>query len=92
MLSSHSEVHYFDPRTEFINKLKEHSNNNTLSHYNSFRLGNNNENKIYYDRNQSFLDRTKSTGMSGHKTYVIPIKKLLIIFTKNISEGLTLLK
>jgi FkbM family methyltransferase len=50
-------VHYFDPVSNFINKLSTKPNKNKELYYNSFGLGDNNEFKYYYPNVQSFYNR-----------------------------------
>jgi len=52
------EVHYFDPVSEFIDKLKLQKNVNKVSHFNSFGLGDKNEQMLYSSNHQSFCDRS----------------------------------
>ena len=59
-------VHYFDPNTEFIEKIKKKNNNNEKSFFNSFGLGNENKSLYYYPRYQSFLNRIKSCSIDDN--------------------------
>jgi FkbM family methyltransferase len=65
------EVHYFDPVDTFINELKTHKNENKVSHFNSFGLGNENKEFFYYPRYESFYDRVMSCGISDDTNKVL---------------------
>ncbi len=65
------EVHYFDPVPEFINTLKSVKNDNKVSHFNSFGLGNENADLPYYPRHQSFYDRIASCKVSDDENKII---------------------
>jgi len=70
------EVHYFDPVSEFIEKLKGQKNINTHSYFNNFGLGDENNQIYYYSRYQSFYDRINSCGISDNANkIVLDIKK-----------------
>jgi FkbM family methyltransferase len=70
------EVHYFDPVTEFVDKLKTMQNNNSASYFNNFGLGEENKTLYYYPRYQSFYDRVKSCSVSDDANKVLlEIKK-----------------
>jgi len=82
------EVHYFDPVNEFIENLKKQSNNNKLSFYNNFGLGNDNKELFYYPRYQSFYNRIISCNISDESNKIIlNIKKACdYIIEKNINS------
>jgi len=54
------EIHYFDPVEEFVTLLSKRPNNNKISMFNNFGLGNENETKYYYPSVQSFNPRAES--------------------------------
>ena len=65
------EVHYFDPVNEFIVSLSKQYNNNKLSYFNNFGLGNENKELYYYPRYQSFYDRINSCKISDDSNKII---------------------
>ena len=65
------EVHYFDPVSEFIEKLKFIQNSNKASYFNNFGLGNKNETIYYYPSYQSFYDRIKSCTHSDDSNKIL---------------------
>ena len=65
------EVHYFEPMTEFIEKLQTHPTQNTKSFYNTFGLSNTEESIYYYPAYQSFYDRIESCKQSDDKNKII---------------------
>jgi FkbM family methyltransferase len=70
------EVHYFDPVNEFIVKLSKQPNNNKLSYFNNFGLGNENKELYYYPKYQSFYDRVNSCKISDESNKIrLNIKK-----------------
>lgn len=72
--SLEKEVHYFDPRIDFINALKSQPNNNTKSIFNTFGLSDEEKN-IEYDKGvESFFDRSSSIGVKGEKI-MLEVKK-----------------
>ena len=81
-------VHYFDPINEFIETLKTQQNNNTLSYFNNFGLGNENKEIYYYPRYQSFYNRIKSCNVNDDPNKILlHIKKANdYIFTNNIKN------
>jgi len=54
------DVHYFDPISEFINKLKEQPTLNRKSYFNTFGLGYQTGKQYYFPAHQSFVNRIKS--------------------------------
>ena len=54
------EVHYFDPRSDFIDSLEKQPCRNTRSYFNRFGLGLENTKNYYYPRFESFYDRIES--------------------------------
>lgn len=86
--SFEGEVHYFDPVNEFIENLKKQPNNNKLSFYNNFGLGNDDKESYYYPRYQSFYNRTISCNISDESNkIVLNIKKAYnYIIEKNIDN------
>lgn len=68
------EVHYFDPNKDFIDNLRNETNNNSKSFFNEFGLGNNEDEIEYFPAYQSFFNRTKSCGVCDDFSK----KKLLI--------------
>lgn len=97
-LSFEGNVHYFDPVQEFIDKLKTLPNNNKISYFNNFGLGDVSSNIYYYPSYQSFYDRKISCKKSdeANKTllsiqtgfdYVISNKINTIDFLKIDTEG-----
>lgn len=60
------EVHYFEPKKEFLDSLKEKPNSNTKSYYNCFGLADKNSTKDYYLTHESFVDRAQTLGTSEH--------------------------
>jgi FkbM family methyltransferase len=92
------EVHYFDPVSDFIEKLKTQHNVNKQSYFNNFGLGNENKDLYYYPLYQSFYDRINSCGVSNDsekivlhikraKDYIIEKKVENIDFLKIDTEG-----
>lgn len=70
------EVHYFDPVSEFIEKLSTQPNRNKKSYFNNFGLGEENKQAFYYPTYQSFYDRINSCGASDDANKVtLNIKK-----------------
>jgi FkbM family methyltransferase len=68
------EVHYFDPREDFIDILKNQPNNNTKAIFNAFGLSDKEE-TIEYDKDvESFFDRSSSIGRNGEKI-MLEVKK-----------------
>ena len=47
-ISFNGEVHYFDPVSEFIENLSHQPNENRVSHFNRFGLGNETTQTYYY--------------------------------------------
>jgi len=82
------EVHYFDPVNEFIENLSKQQNNNKLSYFNSFGLGNENKEMYYYPKYQSFYDRINSCKVSDDSNkMLLCIKKAKdYIVEKNIKN------
>lgn len=54
-------VHYFEPVSEFLERLKTFSNKNTESYFNNFGLSNLSESLFYYPRHQSFVNRSRDS-------------------------------
>jgi len=70
------EVHYFDPVPEFIKQISTIQNKNKLSYYNNFGLGNENVDKFYYPKYQSFYNRTISCNVNDESNKItLNIKK-----------------
>jgi len=82
------EVHYFDPVNEFIDNLSKQPNNNKLSHFNNFGLGNEAKELYYYPKYQSFYDRVNSCQISDDANKItLNIKKAKeYIFERNVTE------
>lgn len=70
------DVHYFDPVTDFIEKLKNQQNKNKNSYFNNFGLGNDNKELYYFPNYQSFYDRVASCKVSDDSNKILlQIKK-----------------
>jgi len=63
-ISFEGEVHYFDPMSDFINMLSKQPNNNKVSYFNSFGLGNETKKLYYYPKYQSFCNRANTFNLS----------------------------
>lgn len=75
-LGFEGEVHYFEPASEFIERLKAQPNKNRIAHFNNFGLGEENTDTYYYPAYQSFYNRTASCGYSDEKNkMLLTIKK-----------------
>ena len=87
------EVHYFDPVNEHIEKLKTVSNNNKVSYFNVFGLGNENSELFYYPRYQSFYDRINSCYISdGANKIILKIRKASDYIVENNIKNIDFLK
>jgi FkbM family methyltransferase len=70
------EVHYFDPVNECVEQLKQQTNLNKKSYFNNFGLGDENNQKYYYPKYESFYDRENSCGISDDSNkFLLNIKK-----------------
>lgn len=65
------EVHYFEPVKSFIDSLKSQYNVNKVSYFNNFGLGNENIEKYYYPRYQSFIDRINTCKVSDEPNKIL---------------------
>jgi FkbM family methyltransferase len=75
-LDFEGEVHYFDPNSEFIDKLSKMPNKNAKAVFNKFGLGETNKELAYYPKYQSFFDRVHSCRASDAANKIIlKIKK-----------------
>ena len=92
------EVHYFDPREDFINLLKTQSNSNTKPIFNSFGLSDVSESIEYNTGFESFFDRSSTIGhrknnskvilnVKTAKSYIIENNITYIDFLKIDTEG-----
>lgn len=64
-------VHYFDPVNNFMESLKQKSNNNKTSYFNNFGLGNKNGELYYYPRYQSFINRIISCNIDDEQNKIL---------------------
>lgn len=87
------DVHYFEPNTEFIEKLKPLAHN-TNSYFNNFGLSDKNESLEYYNEQQSFVHRKLThpdTYMNWTKS-VFEVKRADEYIQKNNIESIDFLK
>lgn len=68
------EVHYFDPISEFIEKLKIQPTFNRKSYYNIFGLGQQTGKTFYFPSHQSFINRVKCCGNDEKNKIELEIK------------------
>lgn len=81
--SFQGEVHYFDPVSEFIENLSHQPNENRVSHFNRFGLGDETKDLYYYPKYQSFYDRIQSCHQSDEDNKVLlHIKKVTDYLTE----------
>ena len=82
------EVHYFDPESNFIEKLKKQTNKNRVSIFNNYGLSNSNDELWYYPKYQSFYNRTVSCSESDEMNKIkFTVKKACnYIKDKNIEK------
>lgn len=66
-ISFKGNCHYFDPCTDFIEKISKLKNENKTSKFNAFGLGEKQTNLWYYPRYQSFYNRIKSCEIDDDK-------------------------
>lgn len=96
--SLEKEVHYFDPRVDFIKTLKNQPNNNTKSIFNTFGLSDTDEIIEYNTSFESFFDRSSTIGnrnnnfkvmleVKNAKDYIIKNNIINIDFLKIDTEG-----
>lgn len=64
-------VHYFDPVHNYIDIISSKPNNNKLSKFNTFGLGNENEFKTFFPNFGSFIDRFVSTKINDNENKII---------------------
>ena len=69
------EVHYFEPDTEFLNKLKTQKTKNKKSYFNEFGLSDNEGEFTYYKNFQSFLNRKKTFPNQDKNNKILKLKK-----------------
>jgi len=87
------EVHYFDPRADFIEILSKQPRENTLSYFNSFGLGNENGESYYYPNYQSFYNRINSCGMNDESNKItLQIRKAKDYISENDINQIDFLK
>lgn len=92
-ISFSGEVHYFDPITEFIEKLKKYNVLNKTSYFNNFGLGEDNKEIYYYPKYQSFYDRIQSCSVSDDANKILlQIKKGKDYIISNNIENIDFLK
>ena len=85
------EVHYFDPNVSFLMELKSKPNNNSKSYFNDFGLSDKKGELLYYDRFQSFVDRTLTCGPDSN-TKILKINTALNYITDNKIKKIDFLK
>jgi FkbM family methyltransferase len=86
-------VHYFDPVESFINDLSKQSNNNKISIFNNFGLGNKNEEKYYYPSVESFNSREISVPKLNYNNKVkLQIRKGIDYIEEKNIENIDFLK
>lgn len=72
----YGEVHYFDPKLEFIEEIKTKKNLNCPAYFQPFGLGNKTEQLFYYPRFQTFHDRIPSCFTTdAHNKILLPLKR-----------------
>jgi FkbM family methyltransferase len=87
------EVHYFEPVSNFIENLKTQPNQNKVSYFNNFGLGDKNSETYYYPKYQSFIDRVISCHYSDSSNkYLLRIKKACDYIVENNIETIDFLK
>jgi len=97
-INFNGEVHYFDPIESYIENLKRQNNNNKISYFNNFGLGENNTQIYYYPKYESFYNRINSCGVDDEgnkillnikkgKDYIIENNIKTIDFLKIDTEG-----
>lgn len=87
------EVHYFDPVSKYVDELKTKPNNNSVSHFNAFGLGNENASRDYYPLYEAFYDRVVSCGASDKANkIVLHIRRGLDYVTENKVTSIDFLK
>lgn len=87
------EVHYFDPMTDFIEKLKQMKNANKMSYFNNFGLGDKNSQLYYYPKYQSFYNRINACGVSDESNKcLLTIKKGIDYVNDNNIKSIDFLK
>lgn len=65
------EVHYFDPREDFIEDLQKKGNKNKQAYFNSFGLGFEEKTLYYYPKYESFYDRVTSCHVSDDANKIL---------------------
>lgn len=86
-----STIHYFEPNISFYEFIKNMTNKNKKSFYNCFGLGDKNEDLIYYERYQSFINREKTCGPDNN-TKIFSIKKAYDYIIENDINEVNFLK
>ncbi len=87
------EVHYFDPRNDYIEDLKKKPNINKISYFNNFGLGNENKQTYYYPRYESFFNRINSCNVDDSENKILlEIKKSKDYVIENNIEKIDFLK
>jgi FkbM family methyltransferase len=86
-------VHYFEPVSEFLNRLQSQPNNNTPAYFNAFGLGHENAQLDYYPKYQSFYDRVTSCKKSDKSNkQVLSIRKAKDYILEHNIESIDFLK
>jgi FkbM family methyltransferase len=91
LLDIESEVHYFEPNTEFFDQIKNKPSKNKKSFFNNFGLANIESKIVYYNKHQSFIDRTKTCGQDNNTTN-FDVKKAITYIKNNDIELIDFLK
>jgi len=87
------EVHYFDPVDKHIQDLKKQGNENKVSYFNNFGLGNEDNQIYYYPKYQSFYDRINSCKVSDDSNKILlEIKKGVDYVINNKIKNIDFLK
>lgn len=68
------EVHYFDPVSEYIEKLKKIENKNEKSYFNNFGLGDENAQLDYFPMYESFYNRIASCRKNCETTRILTVQ------------------